>query len=250
MANIIKIKRGLSEDVNSLVLLPGELAVALDNHFLYVGDNSGATQTINANKALSLSNPVSINGVSFDGTSNITIPAEIEAGDHIQLTGETINVIDIGDLSMLLTTDQDTLVSAINELVGKNNDVQTSVVTLTNETNTKTTALDTRIKNLETNGINSVGTLTNNLMTLNKTAATIGTDSTPIQTKINGDVMQVEYGDDKLLSIGVKEETGVATAEMSRLDVSTYITAGNHRQQKFEINGEKRTGWFYIGGDN
>lgn len=46
MANIIKIKRGLSTNISKLSLAPGELAVTLDTRNLYVGDSNGATKQI------------------------------------------------------------------------------------------------------------------------------------------------------------------------------------------------------------
>lgn len=46
MANTIKIKRGLSTNLSSLTLEPGELGVALDTQKLYVGDQSGVVKSI------------------------------------------------------------------------------------------------------------------------------------------------------------------------------------------------------------
>ena len=47
MANIIKIKRGLSTNISKLSLAPGELAVTLDTRNLYMGDSNGVTKQIN-----------------------------------------------------------------------------------------------------------------------------------------------------------------------------------------------------------
>lgn len=46
MANIIKIKRGLSSDINSAVLELGELAITTDTNKLYVGSVSGVPQEV------------------------------------------------------------------------------------------------------------------------------------------------------------------------------------------------------------
>ena len=44
MANIIKIKRGQSTNIDATTLEEGELAVTLDTGELYVGDGSGKVQ--------------------------------------------------------------------------------------------------------------------------------------------------------------------------------------------------------------
>lgn len=46
MANIIKIKRGLSSDINSAILELGELAITTDTNKLYVGSVSGVPQEV------------------------------------------------------------------------------------------------------------------------------------------------------------------------------------------------------------
>lgn len=47
MANTIKVKRGQSASLSSLILQPGEMAVTLDTKNIYVGDNDGVVQQIN-----------------------------------------------------------------------------------------------------------------------------------------------------------------------------------------------------------
>lgn len=41
MANIIKIKRGLSSNINNTTLEQGELAITTDTQDLYIGTDSG-----------------------------------------------------------------------------------------------------------------------------------------------------------------------------------------------------------------
>lgn len=53
----------------------------------------------------------------------------------------------------------------------------------------------------------------------------------------------------ELTFIGYDENLGRSVSRMDNLTVTNYLNAGYHRQQKFEINGENRTGWFYIGGE-
>lgn len=81
----IQIKRGLQENVANLVLLEGELAVALDTGNVYVGTTAGKAHinptggTADTAAKLSSSRNFSITGdatapaVEFDGTANVTL---------------------------------------------------------------------------------------------------------------------------------------------------------------------------------
>lgn len=51
-----------------------------------------------------------------------------------------------------------------------------------------------------------------------------------------------------LAYFGYDEKEGRSKAEMDNLAIKNYFTAGYHRQEKFEIEEEKRTGWFHVGG--
>lgn len=99
----IQIKRGLQENVANLVLLEGELAVALDTGNVYIGTTAGKTHinptggTAETAAKLSSSRNFSITGdatapaVEFDGTSNValnlTIPESgVTAGTYPKVT--------------------------------------------------------------------------------------------------------------------------------------------------------------------
>ena len=86
MANVIKIKRGLEKDINTLTLQPGELAVALDSQKLYVGDAEGNVQLVKGGAAgsvesadkLTTARTISLSGdatgsTGFDGSKNAEI---------------------------------------------------------------------------------------------------------------------------------------------------------------------------------
>ena len=52
-----------------------------------------------------------------------------------------------------------------------------------------------------------------------------------------------------LAYFGYDETEGRSKAEMDNLTVTNYFVAGYHRTEKFDIDVEQRTGWFYVGGD-
>lgn len=107
----------------------------------------------------------------------------------------------------------------------------------------------------EINGINSsltngVETLKNSLVTININGIQVATNTSKVSSIMQNNKFSIQdnIGTD-LIFVGYDESEGRSKAEMDNLTVKNYFTAGYHRQEKFEPDGEKRTGWFYVGGD-
>lgn len=107
----------------------------------------------------------------------------------------------------------------------------------------------------EINGINSsltngVETLKNSLVTININGIQVSTNTSKISSIMQNNKFSIQdnIGTD-LIFVGYDESEGRSKAEMDNLTVKNYFTAGYHRQEKFELDGEKRTGWFHVGGD-
>ena len=64
---------------------------------------------------------------------------------------------------------------------------------------------------------------------------------------MTSDKFVVRSGGKDLAYLGYDEATNSTKAEMDNLTVTNYFVAGYHRIEKFERNGERRTGHFYIG---
>lgn len=239
MANTIKIKRGLSTDISQLTLSTGELAILLDSGELKYGDQNGEVADLYAATAGSLANEVTINGVPFTGTADITT---ISPGKHIIIDGSTINVSSIGTLTDLNTDNKNDIVGAINE-------IDSGVNTLSTNMNAELASIKTRLNSLEGQDITfDVSSLSNELMTLNKEAMTVGNEATRLNFVTDGDIYRVSTGDEVLLNIGVNNNTGEIGVSTSNLVVDDTATLAYHRAQKFTSNGEQRTGWYYVGG--
>ena len=240
MANTIKIKRGLSTNIGQLTLTTGELAILLDSGELKYGDQNGEVADLYAATAGSLANEVTINGVPFTGTADITT---ITPGKHIIIDGTTINVSSIGTLADLNTDNKGDIVGAINE-------VDREVDALSTNMGTELTAVKSRLDSLEGQNITyDVSSVSNGLMTLNSETMTVGNEASRLKFVTDGEVYKVSTGEEVLLNIGVNNtgEIGVST---SNLIVNDTATLACHRAQKFTSNGEQRTGWYYIGGVN
>lgn len=244
MANTIKIKRGLSTNISQLTLEPGEIAVVLDTRDLKVGNASGEVTGINAATATALQEAITINGVSFDGTSSINV---MEAGDHVAINNSKINVVDIGDMETLATEARSTVVEAVNELVG---DLETTTTVLTNLINNSNQQLNNRIDSIETNPEINVSSLTNSLMNLDEDMLSVGNDTTRLQMTNDGESFEIKNGAASVIQVGLNTQTNAIQTTVASLNVPGKADIGSHRQQSFTSNGKKRTGWFYNGGAN
>ena len=91
------------------------------------------------------------------------------------------------------------------------------------------------------------GTLVNSLVTININGINVSTNLSAISTMITNEKFVVMNGEVPLAYFGYDEDSQSTKAEVHNLTVQEYLIAGVHRVETIEINGEDRTGWFYIG---
>ena len=110
--------------------------------------------------------------------------------------------------------------------------------------------MQNEIDNVNSTLTNGVETLKNSLVTININGIQVATNTSKVVSIMQNNkfAIQDNSGTD-LIFIGYDETEGRSKAEMDNLTVKNYFTVGYHRQEKFEPDGEKRTGWFYVGGD-
>lgn len=259
MANTIKLKRGLSSNVSSLTLQPGEVAIVLDLGTLKYGDANGtvkdlivtaANSATKANVATALENTILINGVDFNGSVDIEVPALIEAGDHVEIESDkVINVLDIGELTELDTTDKSTIVKAINEVVTKNSTLNNNMVAIKTDLESQITQLNNKITQINTNlGQISIDKLINDLLTITEeTGIQVGDSTSKLQTSIDDNQVKFYSGNREYLGVKTNPATGEIQAFCETLNAKSVIS-GVHERKTFTINGETRTGFFYFDG--
>lgn len=93
----------------------------------------------------------------------------------------------------------------------------------------------------------------NALVTININGIQVSTNVSKISTLVTNDsfkIIPTNNPTEPLAFFGYDETEGRSKAEMDNLTVKNYFTAGYHRQEGYEENGEERTGWFYVGGGN
>ena len=124
-----------------------------------------------------------------------------------------------------------------------------SVEQLTQTIDTNNANVQNNLDNINNTLANGVETLKNTLVTIDIKGISVATNVSKISTLITNNTFAITSSGTNLAYFGYDEENGTSIAEMDNLTINNYFTAGYHRTEKFEINGEKRTGVFYVGGD-
>ena len=94
---------------------------------------------------------------------------------------------------------------------------------------------------------NGVGAVKNALVTIDVNGISVATNVSKIATLITNNTFAITSSGTNLAYFGYDEEKGKSIAEMDNITIRNYLATGYHRTEKFEVNGEKRTGVFFIG---
>ena len=96
---------------------------------------------------------------------------------------------------------------------------------------------------------NGVGLVKTTSVTIDDSGLNVSTDTSKISTTMTNNSFEIKDSGDKTLAFfGYDEQEGISKAEMDNLTVTNYFIAGVHRVETIEVDGEERTGYFYIGG--
>lgn len=195
----------------------------------------------------------------YDGAfaSTIESPAlteqEIKTKQDISLGKALTNVqIDLDKQKERITSTVTTTnalqdsVSNLSETVQEQaNQMQTLSTTLT-QTNQ---SLQAEVNQINESLENGVSNLKNKLVTIDINGIAVSTNTSAIKAIMNNDRFAIKNGNTEAFYVGYDENLKKSVSRMNDLTITDYFTAGYHRQEKFEINGEQRTGWFYVGGE-
>lgn len=225
MANTIKLKRGLSVNVDSLNLQPGEVAIVLDVGTLKFGDEDGNVR-------------------------DITVESFLEAGDHISvIDGKVINVMDIGILTELNTEDKSTLVQAINEAFAAAQTADNNMIVLKTNIESQLAQIIKRLDQLDGGPAETtITTLANSLITIRESdGIQMGNDASIIKTSMTDNAIKFQNSGQEIFGIRTNTITGEIQTFCESLNAGSVL-AGSHERKDFIVNGEKRTGFFYTDG--
>ena len=139
------------------------------------------------------------------------------------------------------------LVSQTTQTQQLNDDRILELQERTNQVMQQITSQQATIEVMQQDIINNQQTLQNTLVTININGINVSANTSKIETLMSNDKFVIRSGERYLAFIGYDEETGQTKSEMDNLNVTNYFIAGYHRVEKITINGENRTGWFYVG---
>lgn len=137
--------------------------------------------------------------------------------------------------------------NTINSLVQTVQNQEDNITTIANTVQETMTSTEDRIEVIENTIVNGVENLRNNLVTIDINGIHVATNQSEIETLMTNERFVIMSGDTALAYFGYDSDIGSTKAEMDNLTVDTYFVTGYHRFEKFDIDGEQRTGVFYIG---
>ena len=143
----------------------------------------------------------------------------------------------------------DTVVELGTTMTQNKEEFEFSISALTDVVNTNNENLQGAVDDINGTLENGVEKVKNSLVSIDINGIHVSTNLSKIESIMTNNKFEVKDGATELVFIGYDETLGRSEARMDNLTVSNYFTAGYHRQEKFEPSGEKRTGWFYVGGD-
>lgn len=190
----------------------------------------------------------------------MSAPAVIDSAiDYVDNTDDIANKLKNTQIQVDKANQQITsLVTETQELSDTVTEIGTTYQQTLNEFQYQITALNTEItettedlqQQIDGIDVKVPETLKNTLVTIDIDGIKVATNLSKISTLITNDTFLIkDSGDNILAYFGYDENLGRSVSQMDNLTVTNYLTAGYHRQEKFDIDGENRTGWFYTGGE-
>lgn len=125
---------------------------------------------------------------------------------------------------------------------------EVSVSQLTQTVNTNNASMQESIDNINDTISNGVELVKNKLVTIDINGISVTTNTSAISTLLSNDRFSINTkSGDELFFVGYDYDLQKTVSRIDNLTVTTYLTAGYHRTEGFEIDGEYRSGDFYVG---
>lgn len=218
--------------------------------------------------------------IDMDGNAVETYPFDrtIEYAGHIktkivskaetQIQTELANDNSLGELLRRTKIIVDKQNGTISSVVEKTSIVEQSVADMAEETSglseqiaeteqslqTLSTTIEqnnasvvTRIEETNKRIDDGVETVKNKLVTIDINGLSVSTTTSAISTLLSNDRFSIKSKSGELFFVGYDYDLQKTVSRIDNLTVTTYFTRGYHREEGFEIDGEYRTGDFYIG---
>lgn len=167
-----------------------------------------------------------------NNTKQITLLNEQTTDLSSQLSQTTIN------LTSITNTVKDTQKTI--------DSVSQDVKVLSNTVQTNQTSTDLQISTIQSTIENGIENVKNTTVDINSAGATFGVVGSPFNLNINYQNLNIHQGSEEIGFFGYDPNLNKTVARIPNLETEK-LSAGVHRQEKIIVDGEERTGFFYIG---
>lgn len=150
----------------------------------------------------------------------------------------------IDSISTQVSQTTESLETIENEI----DETKTNLETLSTTVTQNNQSVITSIEEINQNLADGVEIVKNSLVTIDINGISVETNTSAISTLMTNEKFIIQNRSGTYLAyFGYDEAEGKTIAKMDNLTVDNYFTAGYHRTEKFEVDGEKRTGFFFVG---
>ena len=125
---------------------------------------------------------------------------------------------------------------------------EVSVSQLTQTINTNSSSMQESIDNINNTISNGVELVKNKLVTIDINGISVTTNTSAISTLMSNDKFSINKNSgEELFFVGYDYDLQKTVSRIDNLTVANYLTAGYHRTEGIEIDGEYRSCDFYVG---
>ncbi len=124
--------------------------------------------------------------------------------------------------------------------------VSQDIKVLSNTVQTNQTSTNLQISTIQSTIENGIENVKNTTVDINSAGATFGVDGSPFNLNINYQNLNIHQGTEEIGFFGYDPNLNKTVARIPNLETEK-LSAGVHRQEKITVDGEERTGFFYIG---
>lgn len=203
--------------------------------------------------ALTYSGGYWLGGMELDINSEEQQETQVIEGNDAVKQLQTIVDRNTNQISQLITETR-LIDESVTDVLNKTNEVEDNVKetqemlqTLSSELTSTSTSITAKIEETNKRIDDGVETVKNKLVTIDINGITVSTTTSAISTLLSNDRFSINSKSGELFFVGYDYDLQKTVSRIDNLTVTNYLTAGYHRTEGFEINGEYRTGDFYVG---
>lgn len=230
---------GFIYELNDVVSVVDKNGNVFDAVVLDISNNSRIKSVIKADVSAESKTDYNLAGSNKQTLNQVKLQV-----DHINNQIESV-VSSTETIQQEMTSVTSEMSNLDTQVQNTNETLQTLSTTITQNNTSITTKIEETNKRID-DGVENVR---NGLVTINIDGISVATNVSKISTLITNNTFAIKTSDTRLAYFGYDEELGKSISEMDNLTIHNYFTSGYHRTEKFEPDGEKRTGVFYVGGD-